>query len=447
MMMVGFFWAGWGLPSQAAEQTAPEQVFEGGASARENPAGWVEKTIQIKKSDIDKHREQVEKVIESHVKDQRGSKELTGRDDSSLYVRILEFHDRDGDGVPDHDIQGHSASELQKAFDPGQNKRLKAYTYLESYRGFKLDDLTVRHLQRKIKQEQAQKAQKLGGQYATEVMKTISDDKGNMVSDLALDAMRDMNQKMTQSAEEAFQFQRIKRIEKVLEMRSAHRARLKEAYQVTPAPGLESKTHVGPKDRLDSRKKSGAEFEATSVYSSDHDREQNLRAFDRLLEEYKKSHPNCLKSDWNCYVDKSGRIVEQHITDSYDAAEQVLDAQEYEAQQKLEWERKGKAFRERLPGELENLSPAEQKAIREARALEQKRLDLIKHMLTRKKQTVLEGGRLFTREVSTGEAGDATSVTSKAKVSAFKDARQGKIDLDELRKEEPGKSSFKTLDY
>jgi len=165
------------------------------------------------------------------------------------------------------------------------------------------------------------------------------------------------------------------------------------------------------------------------------------------LEEYKRTHPKCLKPDWNCYVDKKGKIVEQHITDSYQAAEQVMDAQEYEAQSQLLYGERGEAFEKRLPGELENLSAEQQAAIRKAREREKRRMAVIKKLIEKKKKYALDQkGRVISTEVETGKKATEEEIRRQTKASAFKDARQGRIEIEELKKEK-GKAGFKTLDY
>jgi len=394
----------------------------------------------------EEHFKGVEKVIERHVQEQRTSKELK-KGESSLFVELLEFHDADGDGVVDHPADPSRSSALERAFDPRKNKKLKIYQYIESYKGFKLDDLTVRHLRRKMEAEKRKEAEKIGKEYAGKVLETVTDEKGHLVIDLAEDALRDIDEKLKHHAEEAMQFQRIKRLEKVLEMRGHRKARLKGAYRVKAEAGYEEAAAIVGNPRLDARKKSDARFQAITAYTSEEDKRRNLHAFHVLLEEYKRTHPKCLKPDWNCYVDKKGKIVEQHITDSYQAAEQVMDAQEYEAQSQLLYGERGEAFEKRLPGELENLSAEQQAAIRKAREREKRRMAVIKKIIEKKKKYALDQkGRVISSEVETGKIATEEEIRRQSKASAFKDARQGRIDIEELKKEK-GKAGFKTLDY
>ncbi len=415
-----------------------------------------QKLIQQKQSKQAQDRQdrygRVESMIKKHVDDQRSSEELRNANDASLYVNLVEFHDHDGDGVVDHPTENTKASKLEKLFDAKKDPDLrKFYVFEESYKGFKTPagkekkEVVMRHLRRRVQKKKAGQARAVGDEYAKGVLSNITTDQGHVTVDLAEDALRFMHKKERSIQEAQFQRKRIERLEKFRAYnRSIQEARIKSSFRTKALKGSE-KSATDISDQLDIRKKSNYKFTAELI-GTQKERHEQTHKFYKVLEEYKKRHPDCLKTDWTCYVDKRGRIIKQKISDTYQAAEQIGDASEYYLQASLEAKKKGKAFWKKLPGEVENMSRREQQAIKQYRTREKKRWAVMKRLIEKKKQYRLQNGKVVEREIATGELSTEERIRAMSRSSAFEDARQGRIELQELIKNR-GKGGFKTLDY
>lgn len=379
----------------------------------------------------EKQYKEVEGLIDTHVKNQRTSEEFRkeGKEkpEHLLYVRMLEFHDHDGDGIVDHGTSAE-ASELERAFSPEQvmeGKKLKIYQYMKAHEFKNSEGQVIQHFQRQMKKEQEKKAAQIGLKYAEKVL--VRDKSGRVISTFVEDSLRDANEKIKEHSEDALYFQRLKRLEKYQALKQKKKEQqIKASFEVKGEQAVSTYPDLGK------------------------ERQRNLQAFESALQEYKKKHPECLKAEINCYVGKDGVIRVERMSDTKNVASQVEDTQEYEAQAQVLMTEGGDALLKRLPGEVEDMTAAQKRAIQEERQKYQQRRVLLQNLIEKKRQTKIKKGKVVTEETSTGEKATAEKIRELDQPSAFRDrkaaGKEGKIDPKKLKKYK-GKTPLRFLDY
>jgi hypothetical protein len=402
-----------------------------------------EKIIKKQEADLDRARKQQEKAnetyyenldkkIKKHVENQRTSSEFRkeGKKNAknTKYIRMMEFHDHDGDGMVDHDVSKDS-SELEKAFAPEnvlKGKELKVYRYMKAHEFKNKDGELIKHMQRKMDKAKKVKAKEVGSKYADEIM--VRDDAGNVISTFAEDSIRDIEGKIKEHSEDSLHFQRLKRLEKYQDLKQKKKEeRIKSSFEVKEG-----------KDR------------AETTYQSGSDRSKNIDRFEQALARYKKDNPECLKAEFNCYVDNKGVIRKTRSTDTKKVASQIEDTQEYDAQTQVIMGDGGEGILKRLPGEQEDMTASQRQAIDQARKKYKNRKALIRQLVEKKRSQKYIGGKSVTVEESTGEKATDAKIQEMDKASAFRDrsvaGEDGGIDLEKLKKHK-GQNKLKFLDY